>query len=143
MNRKKWQNVARERLKDARALLGRKRWAAAYYMSGYVIECGLKACLLRYIGESDAVFGDEKYLKELSKCWMHDLVKLVELAGLTADFGTARGANPHLDEYWSVVKDWKESSRYMEIRPEAEARLMFEAVSQDPDGVFKWIRSRW
>src|SRR3954447_799924 len=108
VNRKQWQNVARERLKDARALLGRKRWAAAYYMSGYVIECGLKACLLRHLGESDAVFGDEKYLKELAKCWTHDLEKLVGLAGLEADFGGARGANPALDAYWGVVKDWKE-----------------------------------
>lgn len=143
MNRKQWQNVAKERLKDARAMLGRKRWAAAYYMSGYVIECGLKACLLRYLGESGAVFGDEKYLKRLIGCWTHDLVALVSLAGLEADFGTALGANPALATYWGVVKDWKESSRYVETRPEADARVMFEAVSHNPDGVFKWIQSRW
>jgi hypothetical protein len=108
-----------------------------------VIECGLKACLLRHLGESDAVFGDEKYVRRLAECWTHDLVKLVGLAGLDADFGTARGANPTLDAYWGVVKDWKETSRYVETRPEAEARAMFEAVSSNPDGVFKWIQSRW
>ncbi|HKI35231.1 MAG TPA: HEPN domain-containing protein [Gemmataceae bacterium] len=143
MNRKQWQKVALERLKDAKALLGRKRWAGAYYMSGYVIECGLKSCLLRHLGESDAIFGDEKYLKRLADCWTHDLVKLVSLAGLEADFGVARGANTTLDAYWGVVKDWKETSRYVETRPEAEARAMFEAVSQKPDGVFQWIQSRW
>jgi HEPN domain-containing protein len=131
------------RLKDARALLGRKRWAAAYYMSGYVIECGLKACLLRHLGESDAIFGDDKYLKRLADCWTHDLVRLINLAGLDADFGAACGANPTLNAHWGVVKDWKETSRYVETRPEAEARAMFEAVSHKADGVFKWIQSRW
>jgi HEPN domain-containing protein len=143
VNRKQLQNVAKARLKDAKALLGRKRWAGAYYLSGYAIECGLKACLLRYLGESDAVFGESGYLKKLADCWTHDLVKLVNLAGLDAEFGTARRANPALEAHWGVVKDWMETSRYADERPEAEARAMFEAVSEKPDGVFQWIPSRW
>ena len=142
MNRKQLQNLARERLKDARALLGRKRWSGAYYLCGYAIECALKACLLRYLGEPGAVFGDKNYLKELGKCWTHDLVSLVILAGLEADFGTARGANATLDNFWTVTKDWNETSRYEE-KTEAEARRLYEAVSNNPDGVFRWIQSRW
>jgi hypothetical protein len=143
VNRKQLQTVAKERLKDAKALLGRKRWAGAYYLSGYVIECGLKACLLRHLGESDVIFGDEKYLKRLAECWTHDLVKIVNLAGLDVAFGAARGANPALAGFWGVVKDWKETSRYEEAKPEADARMMFEAVSHKTDGVFKWIQLRW
>jgi hypothetical protein len=142
VDRKQLQALAEERLKDAEALLEKKRWAAAYYFSGYVIECGLKSCLLKYLGESGAVFGDEKYLKKLVDCWTHDLVKLVNLAGLDISFGTARGANPALDGFWGVVKDWKETSRY-ELRTEVEAKALYEAVSHDPDGVFRWIRSCW
>lgn len=107
------------------------------------MECGLKACLLRYLGESGAVFGDEKYLKKLLECWTHDLVKLVNLAGLDETFGLARQANPVLEAFWAVAKDWKESSRYEDERPEAEARALYEAVSNNPDGVFRWIQSRW
>jgi HEPN domain-containing protein len=143
LNRKQLQNVAKARLKDAKALLGRKRWAGAYYLSGYVIECGLKACLLRFLGESGVVFGDEKYLKRLTECWTHDLVKLVNLAGLDAAFGAAIGANPTLAVHWGVVKDWRESSRYEEEKPEADARAMYVAVSHNPEGVLKWIQSRW
>jgi hypothetical protein len=112
-------------------------------MSGYAVECGLKACLLRYLVESSALFGEPGYLKKLADCWTHELVKLVNLAGLDAAFGAARGANPSLDGYWGVVKDWKETSRYDETRPEGEARAMFEAVSHKPDGVFLWIQTRW
>lgn len=141
MDRKKLQNIAKARLKDAKALLGRKRWPGAYYLCGYAVECALKSCLLRYLGESAAVFGDQSYLKKLADCWTHDLVKLVNLAGLDAEFGAARGANLTLDRFWTVTKDWKETSRYEE-KTEAEARRLYEAVSHNPDGVFRWIQSR-
>jgi HEPN domain len=142
MDRNQLQKLARERLKDAKALLGRKRWSGAYYLCGYVIECSLKACLLRHLGESDAVFGEQNYLKKLADCWTHDLVKLVNLAGLDADFGAARGANATLNDFWTVTKDWKETSRY-EDKAEAQARALYEAVSHKPNGVFQWIQSRW
>jgi HEPN domain-containing protein len=142
VDRKKLQRLAKARLLDAKALLGRKRWSGAYYLCGYAIECALKACLLRHLGESDAVFGDPGYLKKLADCWTHDLVKLVSLAGLEAEFGVARGANPALDNHWTVTKEWKETARYEE-KTEAEAKLLYEAVSHDPDGVFRWVKSRW
>jgi hypothetical protein len=42
-----------------------------------------------------------------------------------------------------VAKDWKESSRYDDERPEAAARAMYEAVSHNPNAVFRWIQSHW
>jgi hypothetical protein len=41
MNRLEFQALAVERLADADALLKAGRYACAYYISGYVIECGL------------------------------------------------------------------------------------------------------
>ena len=142
MDRKTLQRIAKARLKDAKALLGRRRWSGAYYLCGYAIECGLKACLLRHLGESDAIFGDPGYLKELKDCWTHDLVKLVNLAGLDATFGTARAASPALERFWRVTKDWEETSRYEE-KNEAEAKTLYEAVNNKPDGVFQWLQTHW
>jgi HEPN domain-containing protein len=142
VDRKKLQDLAKGRLKDAKALLGRKRWSGAYYVCGYVIECALKACLLRHLGESGSVFGDRNYLKKLSDCWTHDLVKLVDLAGLEPGFEAARRARVALENFWAVTKDWKETSRYEE-KTEAEAKALFEAISHKPDGVFLWIQTRW
>jgi hypothetical protein len=142
VDRKKLQNLAKTRLKDAKALLGRRRWSGAYYLCGYAIECRFKACLLRYLGESEAIFGDPDYLKRLARCWTHDLAELVNLAGLDAVFGAARGANPVLDAFWRVTNDWTETSRYEE-KSEAEARRLYEAINHNPDGVFRWIQSRW
>ena len=142
MDRKTLQHLAKTRLKDAKALLGRKRWSGAFYLCGYVVECALKSCLLRYLGESAALFGDPDYLKKLAGCWTHDLTRLVQLAGLEADLGTACGANPALNQFWTTAKLWKESARY-EDKTEIEARTLYEAVSHIPDGVFQWIQSRW
>jgi HEPN domain-containing protein len=142
VDRRKLQDLAKARLKDARALLGRKRWSDAYYLCGYAVECALKSCLLRYVGESGVIFGDQSYLKKLADCWTHDLVKLVNLAGLDAEFGVARGTNAALNDYWGVTKEWKETSRY-EDKTEAEAKALYEAVTNDSNGVFQWIQSRW
>ena len=142
MDRKQLQNLAKTRLKDARALLGRKRWSGAYYLCGYVIECALKACLLRHLGESTAVFSEENKNRKVSDYWTHNLVDLVKLAGLEPEFGAARGANPALDKFWGQTKEWKETSRYEE-RTEAEAKALYEAVSHEPDRVFRWIREHW
>jgi HEPN domain-containing protein len=142
VDRKKLQRLAKERLKDAKALLGRKRWSGAYYLCGYAIECALKACLLRYLGESEAVFGDRDDLRELAKCWTHDVVALVDLAGLRAELEADCGANALFKKFWLVTKAWKETSRYDEMT-EAEARALYEAVSHNPDGVFRWMQSRW
>lgn len=46
MNRTQWQKLAERWLEDAKALLDAERWPAAYYLAGYAIECGLKACVL-------------------------------------------------------------------------------------------------
>jgi hypothetical protein len=143
VDRKKLQDLSKARLKDAKILLARRRWSGAYYLCGYVIECALKACLLRYLGESPALFGDPHYLKkELVDCWTHDLVKLVHLAGMDAEFGDACGVNPALEKFWGLTKEWEETSRYDE-KTEAEAKALYEAVSHNPNGVFQWIRSRW
>ena len=142
VDRKKLQNLAELRLQDAKTLLDMKRWSGGYYLCGYVIECGLKACLLRHLGESASVFGDRQYLKDLGGCWTHDLVKLVSLAGLDTDFKAICVSNLATGAFWSVTKDWKESSRYEE-KTQAEAEVLYEAVSHDPDGVFRWIQLRW
>ncbi|WP_462250642.1 hypothetical protein, partial [Ferruginibacter sp.] len=46
---------------------------------------------------------------------------------------------PALDLNWSDAKDWKETSRY-DDRMESDARLLYNAVTHEPDGVMRWIR---
>jgi HEPN domain-containing protein len=142
MNRIELQRLAQARLADAKALLDAGRWAGAYYIAGYAVECGLKSCILHYVEKTGRIFKEREYLKDLGKCWTHEPVQLVALAGLTAELGIATGRNPNLGGYWGVVKDWSETSRYEE-KTEAEAKALYGAITQDPDGVLKWINTHW
>jgi HEPN domain-containing protein len=142
VNRLELQQLARLRLRDSKALLAYGQWAGAYYLAGYAVECGLKSCILLYVETTGMIFKDRKYLDKLAKCWTHDLTELLTLANLTSDFGMARQANPLLDGYWGVAKDWNEVSRY-EQKTESEARELYEAITNVPNGVLPWIQKRW
>jgi HEPN domain-containing protein len=142
VNRTELQQLTRDRVRDAEVLLASGQWAGAYHMAGYALECALKSCILKLIDDTGLIFKDKKYLDKLAKCWTHDLDQLIDLAELTAEFGKARGANHRLNDYWETAQEWQEVSRY-ERKTEAEARELFEAITNVPDGVLPWIQTRW
>jgi len=49
VNRPQLRQLAEDRILDAACLLACGRPAGAYYLAGYAVECGLKACILAYI----------------------------------------------------------------------------------------------
>ncbi|MBV9123140.1 MAG: hypothetical protein JO112_07275 [Planctomycetes bacterium] len=142
MNRRDLQQLAEERILDTKALLDAGRWSGAYYLAGYAAEYALKSCILHHIEKTGMIFQDRKYLKDLGDSWTHQLDRLLDLAGLTAVLGPATGANPVLHSYWSFVKDWNERSRY-EPKTEVQARALYEALTQEPDRVLRWLRTYW
>src|SRR4051812_39730255 len=109
MDRAELQKLANERIAEARALLAVKRWAGAYYLAGYAVECGLKSCVITYLMRTDR-FPERKYSEQ---CWTHNLAQLLGVAGLTADFEAACRADPNLQANWDIVDEWSESSRYV------------------------------
>lgn len=131
--------LAQDRILDAKALLDAGRWAGAYYLAGYAVECGLKACILAYVEKSGAIFKNKKFLEG---CWTHELEKLVITADLQVELGTAIQANLTFAIFWGVVKDWSEMSRY-EQKGEPVARQLYEAITHDTNGVLQWIQSHW
>lgn len=139
MDRLGWQQLAEQRVEDARTLLDASRWSCAYYVAGYAIECALKACVLRYVAESGIIFDDPKFL---GGCRTHDLEDLLKLADLQARFGLACGANPNLIAFWGITTTWSEESRYRQ-KSQADAEQLYEAITNDPDGVLRWIRTEW
>jgi HEPN domain-containing protein len=140
VNRVEFQQLAKRKLADAEALLTLSRWSAAYYHCGYVVECGMKACILARLEKDVGLFFEDKRLQE--KSWKHVLVELLGAADLAKEFEAGCKANSNLEASWIIVKDWNESSRYQEWT-EAEARRLFDAVNNVPDGVFAWIQLHW
>ena len=107
-------------------------------MAGYAVECALKACVAKLVREHD--FPDKKLANE---AFVHDLEKLMRVAGLAPAFDRDKRANRALELNWAVVKDWSEASRYELGITEAQARDLYAACVELPDGVLPWIENRW
>ncbi len=138
MNRGDLQQLAEIRIEDAKVLLDAGRFAGAYYLSGYAIECALKSCITKQIREFD--FPDKKLVSESHS---HDLTKLVRLSGVGHLHDAEVQVNPGFENNWLVVKDWSENSRYDATVAETVARDMYAAVTDPMDGVLTWLKKYW
>jgi HEPN domain-containing protein len=136
VNRKELQSLAEARLADAKVLLKNRRYDGAYYLAGYAIECGLKACIAGRTKRHD--FPD---LELARKVWMHDLTQLREHAKLSDAMKEAFKIDRLLADNWITVSNWSEKSRY-EKQSMENARKMVAAVG-DEMGVLAWLRSYW
>ena len=137
MNRAELQRLANERIGDAKALLAARRWSAAYYIAGYAVECALKACIAKLMKSEE--FPDKKFA---DKCWTHNLIQLLDLAGLKSDFDAAQLADRRLARNWETVKEWTEESRYIRTS-KAKAEKLYEAITDKKHGVLSWLKQRW
>lgn len=140
MTRAEWQRMAGERVRDAGALLKARRWSAAYYLAGYAVECGLKACVVAYLKKHVEVIFRERRFSE--KCWTHDYDELLRLAQFMARRDADVAADPALRRNWLVAKNWSEAARY-ERKARIEAEGLFQAVTDPASGVLPWIRNHW
>jgi hypothetical protein len=138
MNRFDLQKMAEERVADAAALLAAERFQAAYYLCGYAIECALKACIAKQIREFD--FPDRKLIND---SYVHNVEKLLKVAGIERLLEEEEGRNGLFAENWAMVKDWSEASRYNAAITSTEASVLFFAVTDPTNGVLIWLKSQW
>ncbi|HYM13043.1 MAG TPA: HEPN domain-containing protein [Bryobacterales bacterium] len=136
MDHREFQNLALERLEDARALLAAKRYAGAYYLAGYAIECALKACI------SGLTMQDDFPPKDAARYYVHDLAKLLESAGLGARLREEAASNERFEANWATAKDWTEEARYG-ARDQQQAEALLAAVGDPQHGVLQWLRKYW
>jgi hypothetical protein len=104
VNRQEARQLADEWVVDAKSLRDAGRWHAAYYLAGYAVECGLKACVLAYIERTGIIFQDKRFAE---RCYTHDLASLVKAADLEIARGRDVAANPALGLNWDTVFNWR------------------------------------
>lgn len=133
LNRTQYQQVCRERLSDAQALLSTKCWTGAYYMAGYAVECAFKSCIAKQTRAEDYPPSDGK------EYYTHNFDKLLSLAGLELP------PDPAFRTSWKTVTDWSEESRYSTDEPESElqARKLLQAIIDPEKGVLAWLQVHW
>lgn len=138
MNRYDLQAISRQGRREASALLRSRQFPGAYYLTGYAVECALKACIAKRTNRHD--FPDKRLA---SDCWTHDLERLIQLAGLRPDLDRDLKANATFQLNWTIVKDWSEAVRYDLSITRAQAKDLYSACIGRRNGVLTWIRNRW
>jgi len=134
MNRNTWQWLARSRLAEAKILFKARKHSGAYYLSGYVIECALKARLSKKFKKN--IWPNSPLFKSI---FTHNLVDLLK----ATDLETAlQSGSVDLRANWGVVKDWHPESRYAKQNRTA-AREMLKAVDHHQHGIFQWLSLHW
>ncbi len=139
MNRQDFQNLATIRVREAGILLDNGCFQGAYYLAGYAVECGFKACIAKQTRQFDFPPKPET----VRKMYVHNLVELLGYSGLKFEFEAKIRSNRIFADNWLVVKDWTEEARYRPVVPELIARNLFTAVAAEGDGVLQWIMRSW
>ena len=138
MNRGNLQLLAERRVEDSRILFHVGRFAAAYYLLGYAVECGLKACVAKQTKEHD--FPDKQLVLD---SYTHDLEQLLQISGVKHEFDARVRANRAFAVDWTTVKDWTEAARYDNNISAGEARELLKAVTGAESGVLTWLKTVW
>jgi HEPN domain-containing protein len=140
MNRMDFQELANLRAREAEALLAVGFWDGAFYLAGYAIECGLKACISKTFSEHD--FPPKP--KTVTEFYTHELPTLLRHSGVQEALVEDRKSRADLNANWGIVSQWKvEEARYKIDVNEATARAFVSAVTDPLDGVLTWIKDRW
>ena len=130
-------SLAEMRFRDAEVLLHAERYSAAYYLSGYAVECALKAVIA--LSFRAQVIPSFRFVKDIHT---HDLAQLVSLSGLKPALDAAKAQDPEFDAKWAFVSGWKETSRYETIDA-FTAHRMLTAVGDPAAGVLQWLKTHW
>ena len=138
MNRQDFQALAEIRVADARVLLDAGQYAGAYYLCGYAVECGLKACISKQTREHEF-----PNLNRVRQSYTHDLRKLVVRAGLEGELDTRRRIDADFKTHWEILEGWSEQARYDHGITGEQARDLFNAVTDNSYGVLQWLRNFW
>lgn len=138
MHRREFQTLAAIRLTEAKRLLDSGMFDGAYYLSGYAVECALKACIARKTRLHE--FPPRPNL--VRGMYTHDLDDLVRIAGLSLSLAARIQACSTFDANWARVQDWSEESRYERWSAD-QASGLYNAITDRQHGVLRWVRDYW
>jgi len=132
-----FQELAELRLRESNALFNAGFPEGAYYLAGYAVECGLKACIAKRTREHD--FPDKKLVNDSHT---HNLKSLLQLAELKTELDAAIEADPAMESILDKIQEWSESSRYQK-KTAQEADTLLKAIENQTGGLLPWIRLHW
>lgn len=137
ITKKDLETLSETRLDDAVQLFQMARYSAAYYLSGYAVELGVKACIA---GLFQANTIPEKSF--VNAVYSHRLDELLGLTGIKRELQDDMKKDPALSAAWGVASKWTETSRYS-MWDQFAAESMINAVGDQQHGVLQWLKKHW
>lgn len=125
------------KLDDAMILFQQGRYSNAYYLVGYSIEIGLKACIAAKVAAE--TIPDKYFINNVLK---HDFPTLVGLAGLATELKEHKDRNSDFAANWALASEWAPDSRYESVDV-TSAQAMITAITDPKAGVLTWIKTFW
>ena len=98
MNRAELQELSRIRFSEAKSLLRAGFADGAYYLAGYSVECGLKACIAKSTRRFD--FPDKRSVEASHTHNLKDLVKVANMEVLEAVGNGKHGVLSWIKRHW-------------------------------------------
>ena len=138
IKRRDLKNLVGGRLADAHVLMSKRRYASAYYIAGYAVECAIKVCIAGQIRKNTI---PDKDL--VNNTYTHNFQKLMETAGIFYQLKQDIKTDTGLFSSWNVVKDWKTDIRYTTSVTRLEARDFIDAIENQQDGILQWLVQHW
>jgi HEPN domain-containing protein len=137
VTKKDLETLADTRLGDATHLFNSTRYSAAYYLAGYAVELGIKACIAGIFQAN--VIPDRTFVDRI---YSHKLDDLLKLAGIMKQLQDDMAADASLSAAWGVASKWTETSRYA-LWDQFAAASMIQAVGDRNHGVLSWLKKHW
>jgi HEPN domain-containing protein len=128
---------AENKVADAIKLFELGSFSNAYYLGGYGLEIALKACIARQI--SADTIPDKKFINDV---YVHDIQRLVRLAGLSFPLQQAQDTDFEFGQRWGIVCQWSPDSRYLST-DQYNCNVFLDAIVNDHHGVMPWIKRHW
>ncbi len=128
---------AQAKLDDAMFLLQNGRFANAYYLAGYAVEIGLKACIAAQIRAE--TIPDKSLINNILK---HSARDLIPLAGLATQLKEQQDKDPDFAANWAIVSEWSPDARY-ETHDPTSAQTITDTINDPKSGVLQWIKTYW
>ena len=145
-SRAEFQTLATNRLNEAKTLKNAGHYEAAFYLSGYAVECGLKAAVCKTL-QID-IFNMPTDLHKGFKT--HRLDHLIVLSGLSnrlaldiaADMSLSIAANPFVNPPSGVDRwqSWNEEVRYNVT--DCSSAVCLDFVN-NVERFITWLRNHW
>ena len=128
---------AQAKLDDARLLLDNKRYSNAYYLAGYAVELGLKACIAAQIPAE--TIPDKAFIKGILN---HQFGGRLGSQGWRVCSMRRRTSTHNSPQIGRWSQNGSRTLRY-ESKDVTSASLLVHAIADPKSGVLEWIKTHW